>query len=127
MVVNDFDSDTHRRVAANLSQPRSARDLARFLAALDPHVDEAAHSEEGVTEYLEDLESDGLVVKLGSFNGGKAIVAALKDSEQAMSLSPEKAKTYIVRAANPQKFPYPDEEHWAMTHAGHRRLTGQAI
>jgi hypothetical protein len=126
-MVNDFETDTHRRVAGNLSQPRSARDLARFLARHDPYVEDAAHSEEGLDSYLKDLEADGLVKRIGSFEGGKALVAAVKDDDQTVTLPAEKAKTYIVRSANPEKFPYPDEEHWAMTYAGHRRLTGQAI
>jgi hypothetical protein len=126
-MADDFDSDTHRRVAGNLSQPRSARDLARFLTAHDPYVDEEAHSEEGVVSYLEDLEADGAITKLGSFEDGKALVAAVKDSDQAVTLPKEKVQTLMARADNSQKFPYPDEDHWALTHAGHRRLTGQAI
>jgi len=126
VAANDFETDTHRRVAANLSQPRSARDLARFLAALDPHVDEAAHSEEGVAAYLEDLEADGLVTKLGPFEDGKALVAAVKDDDQAVTLPKEKAQTLIVRADNPEKFPYADEDHWALTQVGLERLTGAA-
>jgi hypothetical protein len=129
-MVNDFDSDTHRRVAANLSQPRSARDLARFLARHDPYVDEATHSEEGVVLYLmdleEEIESGGLVKRIGSFDSGEALVKAVKADTQTVTLPKEKAEVLVERAEHSQRFPFVDEDHWALTTAGLERLTGAA-
>jgi len=126
VAVNDFDSDTHRRVAANLSQPRSARDLARFLARHDPYVEDTAHTEEGLDSYLEDLEADGLVKRIGSFDDGAALVKAVKADADVQTLPEEKAEVLVERAEHPQRFPFVDEDHWALTTAGLARLTGPA-
>ncbi len=126
MTLNHFDTDTHRRVAANLSQPRSRRDLARFLARHDPHVEDAAHTEEGLDPYLMDLEADGLVKGIGTFEDGKSLVAAVKSDDQAVTLPKEKAEVLVERAEHPQRFPFVDEDHWALTTAGLERLTGSA-
>jgi len=126
VIVNEFASDTHRRVAANLSQPRSARDLARFLARHDPYVDDEAHTEEGLDAYLKDLEADGLVKRIGSFDSGESLVKAVKADSDVPTLPKEKAEVLVERAEHPQRFPFVDEDHWALTAAGLGRLTGEA-
>ena len=126
VTVNEFASDTHRRVAANLSQPRSARDLARFLARHDPYVDDEAHIEDGLDLYLNDLEASGLVKRIGSFDSGEALAKAVKADSDVLTLPKEKAEVLIERAEHPQRFPFVDEDQWALTTSGLARLTGEA-
>lgn len=123
-VLNEFASDAHRRVGGNLAQPRSARELAAFLAKLDPHVPDEVYSEAGVLPYLEDLEADGLVKRLGAFEDGEALVAAIAKDKALPTLPAEKAKTVAARAASPRVGPYPDEEQWYITQAFLDRLDG---
>lgn len=105
--IDEFESDTHRRVAANLAQPRSAAGLARFLAAIDPHVTSKAYTPAGVQDYLDDLVKEGLVVRIGGANAdvktaedakdaAEAVVAEIKGHDEVPTLPKEKAANWIA-------------------------------
>jgi hypothetical protein len=153
--VNQFASDTHRRVCANLSQPRTAEHLADFLSKTDPQVSHGqkghegrpnAHEASGVRHYLNDLERDGLVVKLGEHaarevsdddedpdaeikaleEAGRGLIDAVSKSKTAVTLPKEKAATFVERACNPDKEPYfvKGRAFYALTEKGLAKLTG---
>lgn len=90
--LNEFESDTHRRVAANCTRPRSATEIALVLrgpqyhpalgklSAHDRYVDERAYEPAGVQSYLDELEADGLVKNVGRFAHGEEALEA-QDSD----------------------------------------------
>jgi hypothetical protein len=124
--VNDFTTDTHRRVAAQCMRPRSASEIAYALKTLDPHVDEDAYHRDGVNEYLADLEADGLVVNLGSFDDAKAALKAQDAHKDAIDFQGDR-DAFSARAAHPTRFPFLEqgEDHWVFTKLCHAKLTGE--
>lgn len=123
----EFASDTHRRVAGNLTQPRSAADVARILSVLDPFVDDEAYKADGVGEYLSDLAADGCVKNIGSFEDGKAAVRAISSDPDTITLAKEKAANLVAIAENPVRYPFLDtEDHWILTSRGLEALTAEA-
>lgn len=127
--VNEFQSDTHRRVTAQTMRPRSAREIAYELQTVDASAAEDAKHPDGVNEYLKDLEADGLVVNLGSFDpgDGEAALAAQKKNKQAMDFEGDE-DAFVARSKHPLRFPFFEqgEDHYVMTKLGHARLTGMA-
>jgi hypothetical protein len=114
-VLNEFASDTHRRVAGHLSRPRSANDLAHFLARHDPHVEDDAYDPEKVEEYLKDLEADGLVKNIGS-GTAEELVAKVKADKDLRTLRSEKADEFAARAERSDVYPFPEDgDHWVLT------------
>lgn len=121
--IDEFKSDTHRRVAANLAQPRSARELARFLAIHDPHVADDAYSVEGVVDYLKDLEAEGLVLQLDASGDPKAIVDEVRASDAVPTLHKDKAKNFVARATKRRdRQEYLAEPQWVATQAFYDRV-----
>ncbi|MCA1571157.1 MAG: hypothetical protein LC798_12740 [Chloroflexi bacterium] len=115
-----FASDTHRRVAGNLAQPRSAADLARILGALDPHVDDSAYRVDGAQSFVDDLKADGLVKTFGPYEEAAAkLVTDIRDDPDVPTLPEEKADALVARMGNPAVFPYPEaEEQHVLTERG---------
>jgi hypothetical protein len=123
--LNEFDSDTHRRVCANLSVPRSALELARFLDRHDPHIDVAARDGEQVEGFLLDLEADGLVKRIKGLQDAKAAVKAMRQDSDVPTLPRAKASAYVERADRDDLFPVFDgREHWVFTKAALDRFNG---
>ena len=122
--VNEFDTDTHRRVCANLAQPRSLQDLAAFLRATDPYVDDAAYTVDGVVDYVRDLEADGLVKKLGTFDSGDELVKAIKNDGDVVTLHKDKAAALVQRFERPDIFPHDDEDQYVLTQLALDRING---
>jgi hypothetical protein len=133
LVLNEFDSDTHRRVCANLSVPRSAAELAAFLSKHDPHVEDDAYSAEGVQDYLDDLEADGLVRNVGSFEvdpddpapAAREVLAAVNDDDDLITIPKAKADGFAERVEREDAFPYLDSgDHFVMTQLALDRING---
>lgn len=124
--VNDFATDTHRRVCAQCMYLRSASQIADVLRKVDPNVDEAAYERHGVEEYLADLEADGLVKNLGTFDDPESALKAQDKDKDVRDFqgSPE----VFANSANSQLgYPFLDREaHWVMTNKGHAKLIGEA-
>jgi hypothetical protein len=124
--VNDFATDTHRRVAAQCMRPRSATEIADALKQLDPHVDPDAHHADGVNEYLKDLEADGLVKNLGTFDTAEAALDAQNKDKDVIDFYGD-PEAFVSRAAHPLRFPFLDREnHFVFTKTCHAKLTGEA-
>ena len=128
--VNHFESDVHRRVAGNLTQPRSLTDLLRvaiqdpFMGPLRVQPAPNGHSQADLGEVLKDLEADGVVVSVGEHDSGEALVATIRKHDQAVTLPDEKAEAFVERAEVPTRYPWPEEEHWALTELGLAKLKG---
>jgi hypothetical protein len=125
--VNEFDTDTHRRVAAQCMRPRSATEIAHaFQTIPDPHVDESALHADGVREYLADLEADGLVKNLGTFDSGEEALKAQNADKDVIDFHGDK-DAFIKRAKHPLRFPFLErgEDHYVFTKRCHAKLTGE--
>jgi hypothetical protein len=126
MALNEFDSDTHRRVCANLTVPRSVVELAEFLERHDPFVDRRAYSPEGVEEVLRDLEAARLVKRLPGLRDGKAAVKAMRQDKDVQTLPRAKASAFMERVERDDVLPaFDGREYWVATKAGLERLTGR--
>jgi uncharacterized protein YciI len=127
--VNEFQTDTHRRVTAQCLRPRSAREIAYELQTVDASAADDAKHPDGVNEYLKDLEADGLVVNLGPFEAGdgEGALAAQNGNEQALNFEGD-TNAFVARSKHPLRFPIFEqgEDHYVMTNLGHARLTGEA-
>ena len=120
----EFASDTHRRVAGNLTQPRSAADLARLLAALDPFVVDGAYTPNGVESFLKDLEADGMVKQVGTFDDPAAAIKSFAGDADLIDIPKVKAANIAERAENPVKYPFLDsEDQWLLAKRGLEALT----
>lgn len=155
-LYNDFQSDAHRRVLGNLAQPRSARDLLRFLrgagwpyASHDPHLAELIGDEQNeLTEdealkrlgaVLADLEKDGLVKVLGEFEpaapkrkarraAGEALVKAIREDGDVPSLPKEKAAALVERIAHRRRHPFVESgPQYYLTERGLAKLRGPVV
>lgn len=125
MTINEFETDTHRRVAAQCMRPRSATEIADALRQLDPHVDPACHHRDGVAAVLEDLEGEGLVKNLGSFDDAGEALAAQDRDKDVIDFQGSR-ESFENRAAHPLRFPFLErgEDHFVFTKECHDRLTG---
>ena len=124
-VYNDFATDTHRRVLAHAMRPRSAAEIAYQLAKVDLNVDTSAYQQHGVQSILDDLEADGLVKNLGTFEDGKEALAAQDKDKDVINFSGSK-EAFHHSADNPLGFPFLDRaDHYVMTKKGHAKLTGE--
>lgn len=128
-LLNDFESDEHRRVLANLGQPRSLDDLVRFLRRHDIENTSRARTDVGAEEILADLEADGLIVSLGTPAIGAedlptAIVGAVAEHPLALTLPEEKARHFVERVNHPDRPPFlaSEEEVWVQTELGRAKL-----
>ena len=124
IAVNDFASDTHRRVVANFGRPRTAREVAAQLQRDDPYVDDKAYGAAGCAEYVKDLEADGLLKNLGKFESGKEALKAQDADKDVIDFDGDKA-TFEAAAENPRKFPHLDEDdHYVRTALAQAKLIG---
>lgn len=125
LVLNEFESDTHRRVCANLSVPRSAEELAAFLSKHDPHVDASAYGAASVQDFIDDLEAEGLVANVGSFESAADAVAAVRDDADLIDFPKAKAENFAERAEREDVFPYLDgDDHYVMTALALAKIEG---
>lgn len=133
-VLNRFASDTHRRVAAQCMRPRSALEVAYALRKHDPqvvHGREAAdaglpdaHHWRGAEHYLADLEGEGLVVNLGTFDGPAEALKAQDGHPDAINFEGDR-EVFANAAHKELGFPFLDQgDHYVLTQACWERLTG---
>lgn len=116
-----FASDEHRRLAGNLAQPRSIQSL-NVEAFKDPHL--PLGGEADIVEVLKDLEAEGYVKNVGVHEDAKALVDAVQDDEEAVSLHQSKAKALRERAsARPNE--YLQGEQWVLTERGLEALQAE--
>jgi hypothetical protein len=130
-VYNEFKTDRHRRVVANLAAPRSSADLASFLARNDPYVRPRHKDEpdvrtvEGAEVVLEELEAEGLVKKIPAPQTAQALIDAVKSDDDVPDLHRDRHKHLKQRADRHDAYPYlEDEDQWYMTNAALARLKG---
>jgi hypothetical protein len=106
-------------------RPRSATEIADRLRTADPDTTDAVHHRDGVLEVLKDLEADGLVVNLGTFDDPDAALAAQDKHKDAIDFEGDRA-VFANMARGPLGYPFLDrEDHWAFTKACHARLIGE--
>lgn len=122
--LNEFESDTHRRVVANLSVPRSVGELADHLRQHDPYVSAEAYGEGSLMEYLKDLEADGLVKNIGTYPDGAEAVKAVRGDGGLIDFPGPKAAAFCARAERPDVGPFLDEEQWVMTQLALDKING---
>lgn len=120
--INDFLTDAHRRVCANLSQPRTVFELAMFLTKHDPPVfhEEVAYQGvdlasfdpagggdvvAGAKSLLADLEAEGLVKNLGPISDVTAALALIEQDGELADIPKEKAANLVERAEHAEKLP----------------------
>lgn len=126
MEVNEFASDTHRRVVAQFTRPMTAREAADALKKHDPYVEDDAYGAQGVSEYISDLEADGLLTNLGTFDDAKAALDAQDKNKDTINFQGSR-ESFSKLAENPLKHPYLDEDdHFVQTKLAHEKLAGEA-
>jgi hypothetical protein len=120
-----FLTDRHRRVLANLSQPRSVPLLARELLS-DPYsgfTGSIGLVADQVDAFLAELAAEGLVARLGYFDRADELVEHVDAHVDVPSLHPEKAENFIERA-NRRQYMLAEGELWMFTQAGYEALNG---
>lgn len=124
-VLNEFASDTHRRVGGVFLQPRSLADAARFLHINDPYVEDRAYNTQGLEEIVKDLQAEGLVKKVGK-GTAREILKKIASDDALPTVPKEKAKLWTDRATlRGDRYPHPeDEDQWATTQAYLDRVNG---
>jgi hypothetical protein len=133
-VLNRFASDTHRRVAAQCMRPRSALEVAYALRKHDPNVQHGkaardaglpdAHHWQGAEHYLAELEAEGLVVNLGTFESAQDALKAQDGHKEAINFEGDR-DVFVNAARKELGFPFLDQgDHYVLTQACWERLTG---
>lgn len=89
-----FASDAHRRVAGNLSVPRSIEDLRKVLADDTSFPDLVPGELELI---VKDLAGDGHVKSLGAHDDADELVKAIKSDDDVPTLHKDKAKHFVLR------------------------------
>lgn len=127
LIVNEFDTDAHRRVTSLCSRPRSVEEIrkealqdANLVAALAPD-----QGKDPLADILGDLVKQGLVKNIGKPKDVKAAIAAT-DKQGVLTLSKDQRKAYRDRADGPG-WPHflPQAGDWyVMTEEAYRRLQG---
>lgn len=121
------DSDTHRRVAANCTRPKSATEIAYYNQQLDPNVNDDAYHRTGVQRYLDELEEAGLVKNIGPIDDPEAALQLQNDDDELHDFygNPE---AWYSRARHPLRFPFLEhgEDHYVQTRLAHEKLIGEA-
>lgn len=140
VAVNEFRTDTHRRIAGMLMRPRSAAEIAAEFAKHDPWVEgdpprtdpmtgevseaTGAYTAAGVTEYLEDLEAEGLAVNMGNFEEASAALEAQNGNPELVDFAGDSGSFFALAEAE-RKYPYLSRaDHWVRTNAAQARLVG---
>lgn len=126
-VDSNFLTDAQRRVLANLSVPRSSRDLSRVLSTdayapfdrMQPFEDLVRD----VTSVLRQLEARELVKNTGQYPDGQTMVAAVRDDDELPTLHEEKAKQLRDRL-KVRGYKLTEGDHWYWTERGRSLLVG---
>ena|SRR5215211_6027768 len=142
MAVNEFETDTHRRVAGMLMRPRTAAEIAEEFRRHDPYVNgeqggydraaneviepTGAYTTEGVEDYLKDLEADGLAKNIGTFDNPKDALDR-QDGDKALINFDGSRKEFKALAESELKWPFlQTADHWVRTIEAQDRLVGEA-
>lgn len=115
-----------RWVLANLSQPRSARELSR-LTGPDPyspfdHVGPLEDTLADVDTALEGLIGEGFVSKLGVFDDAENVVRAVESDELVPTLHPKKAEQFIDRFNGRRAYKLREGDLYYWTETGRAEL-----
>ena len=124
-LYNQFPTDAHRRVAGNLTQPRTVAALARALDD-DPYVPLGLGDEPILEAMLGTLLEIGDVVNLGKLQTVNELALAPLVHPQAITLHEEKAAILRERAeAQPRRY-LGDGDQWILSEQGLAKLKGPA-
>jgi hypothetical protein len=119
-------SAVERRIVGNLSIPRNRLDLEHVLAG-DPVVGRIIGAGDlDVDAALEDLETAGLVTRLGQHENLAKLAAGLERRKGARAMPDEKAIIYIERLAAPRRAWRAQGDLYIYTDQAHELLTGPA-
>lgn len=112
-----FTTDAHRRVAANLAQPRNLDGLAAVLFD-DPHTRLHAPLEVIVDE----LCDAGLAKNIGSHGDAHEVVGAVQADDEVIDLHPEKAACYVDHFSHPRREKHLAGDQYVLTKHGLEEL-----
>lgn len=132
---NDFESDLHRRVAGNLTIPRSAEALTLTMERHDPTainfesgVYDRGQTTEQIGEVLSDLEADGVVANIGEVDGPEEAIDAVNDDDNVVNMDNEEQQERFIDLVNSDR---PNRRHlnvdgelWILTTKGLEKLLG---
>lgn len=86
-------ADVHRRVAGNLSVPRTIDGLRQFIAETDPYVPAATNFQ----QVVQTLTDQGFVERLGEFSNPEDVVDAVKANENTPNMPRDYQTAYKRR------------------------------
>jgi hypothetical protein len=119
-------SAVERRIVGNLSIPRNRQDLERELAG-DPVASRRIFAEDfDLGAELADLETAGLVTRLGEHDDLAKLAAGLERRRGARAMPDEKANIYVKRLAAPRRAWRAQGDLYIYTDQAHELLTGPA-